>query len=177
MLNPEYVVGLVDGEGSFYVRLNTDQRRRNKVEMKFSVKLRYQDKEILEQLKQFFNCGKVYLQKDNRPNHTDCYRFEVNNRKDIIEKIIFFFDNNSPKIQSRKRDFELFKRIAELSQEEVLDMNLIQNLKEKMHWGLAVYGKTVCTVETSSNSIMSEKQCPSNQPSFASMRPVRDESL
>lgn len=112
MLSNEYVVGLVDGEGSFYVRLNQDERRRNKVELKFSLKLRHQDKEILEQLKQFFNCGEIYIQWDNRKNHTDCYRFEVNNRKDIIEKIIPFFVENSPKIQSRKRDFELFKQIA-----------------------------------------------------------------
>ena len=148
MLNPEYVIGLVDGEGSFYVRLNTDQRRRNKVELKFSVKLRHQDREILQELQQFFDCGKIYLQKDNRPNHTDCYRFEVNKKKEIIQKIIPFFNKNSPKIQSRKRDFELFKHIAELSEQEVPNMKLIQNLKEQMHWGLAVYGKTVCTVGT-----------------------------
>src|SRR3989344_8429564 len=138
MLTPDYIVGLVDGEGSFYVRLNSDIRRRNKVELKFSLKLRYQDKEILEQLQQFFGCGKIYFQKDNRPHHTDCYRFEVNNKKDIIEKIIPFFENNSPKIQSRKRDFELFKQIAILSQEHNLNMEKINLLKQQMHWGLAV---------------------------------------
>ena len=146
MLDSNYVIGLVDGEGSFYVRLNQDPRRRNKVELKFSLKLRHQDKEILEQLQQFFGCGKVYFQKDERPNHTDCYRFEVNNKKDIIEKIIPFFNINSPKIQSRKQDFKLFKEIAELSQKDNFDITAIQNLKNQMHWGLAVYGKTVCTV-------------------------------
>ena len=152
MLNPEYIIGLVDGEGSFYVRLNSDPRRRNKVELKFSVKLRHQDREILEQLQAFFDCGKIYLQKDKRPNHTDCYRYEVNNKKEVIEKIIPFFEKNYPKIQSRKRDFELFKQIAELSQKDNLDLQEIQNLKDKMHWGLAVYEKIVRTVGTSSNS-------------------------
>lgn len=152
MLSEEYIVGLVDGEGSFYVRLNTDVRRRNKVELKFSVKLRHQDKEILESLKQSFGCGNVYFQKDKRPNHSDCYRFEVNNKKDIIEKIIPFFDNNPPKIESRKRDFELFKKIAELSQKDKLDLEKIQLLKNEMHWGLAVYGKTVCTVGMSNQT-------------------------
>lgn len=146
VLDSNYVVGLVDGEGSFYVRLNTDIRRRNIIELKFSLKLRYQDKEILEELQQFFGCGKIYLQKDNRPNHTDCYRFEVNNKKDVIEKIIPFFTVNSPKIQSRKRDFELFKQIAALSQQDTFNRDEVQNLKNQMHWGLAVYGKTVCTV-------------------------------
>src|SRR3989344_1476482 len=142
MLTPDYIIGLVDGEGSFYVRLNSDVRRRNKVELKFSLKLRYQDKEILEQLKQFFDCGNIYLQKDNRPNHTDCFRFEVNNKKDIITKIIPFFEKNSPKIQSRKNDFELFRQIAILSKQDNYNMQIIQNLKEQMHWGLAVYGKS-----------------------------------
>lgn len=54
MLSEDYIIGLVDGEGSFYVRLNKDIRRRNKVEFKFSVKLWHQDKEILEKLQQFF---------------------------------------------------------------------------------------------------------------------------
>lgn len=146
MLSEDYIIGLVDGEGSFYVRLNSDIKRRNKVELKFSLKLRHQDQEILHQLKQFFDCGNVYLQKDKRPNHTDCFRFEVNKREDIIKKIIPFFESHKPKIQSRKRDFELFKKIAELSEEDNSDLEKIQSLKQQMHWGLAVYGKTVCTV-------------------------------
>jgi len=151
VLTGDYIIGLVDGEGSFYVRLNSDVRRRNKVELKFSLKLRQQDKEILQELKQFFNCGNVYLQKDSRPNHTDCFRFEVNKKEDIFNKIIPFFESHQPKIQSRKRDFELFKQIAELSQKDNLDLEKIQSLKQQMHWGLAVYGKTVCTVGTSSS--------------------------
>ncbi|PJC45143.1 hypothetical protein CO038_00135 [Candidatus Pacearchaeota archaeon CG_4_9_14_0_2_um_filter_39_13] len=146
MLSEDYIIGLVDGEGSFYVRLNEDIRRRNKVELKFSVKLRHQDKEILEELQKSFGCGKIYLQKDRRPNHTDCYRFEVNNKKDIAEKVIPFFEKNPPKIQSRKKDFDLFKQIADLSQMTELNMEKINLLKQEMHWGLAVYGKTVRTV-------------------------------
>lgn len=148
MISEEYIIGLVDGEGSFYVRLNEDPRRRNKVEMKFSLKLRHQDKEILEQLQRFFECGNIYIQNDKRKNHSLCYRFEVNRRKDIIEKIIPFFEKNSPKIQSRKRDFEIFREIAKLTEEENLDFDKISILKKQMHWGLAVYGKTVRTVGT-----------------------------
>ena len=144
MISSDYIIGLVDGEGSFYVRINTDLKRRNKIEFKFSVKLRHQDKEILLQLQQFFGCGNVYLQKDNRPNHTDCYRFEVNKKEDIIKKIIPFFEKNYPKIQSRKRDFELFVKIAKLSNQTEVDFKEIQNLKQQIHWGLAQYGKSVC---------------------------------
>ncbi len=151
MLSKDYIVGLVDGEGSFSVRI-PNAKRRAKVELTFSLKLRHHDKEILEELKRFFDCGNVYIQRDKRENHSLCYRFEVHNKKEIIEKIIPFFEENPPKIQSRKLDFELFKQIAELSKQENLDLEKIQNLKNKMHWGLAVYGKTVRTVGTQSSS-------------------------
>jgi hypothetical protein len=145
MLSEEYITGLSDGEGSFSVRI-PNTKRRAKVELTFSLKLRHQDKEILDELQKFFGCGNVYIQRDKRENHSLCYRFEVHNKKDIIGKIIPFFEKNSPKIQSRKRDFELFKQIAELSQKDNLDLEKIQFLKNQLHWGLAVYGKSVCTV-------------------------------
>ena len=150
MLTSDYIVGLVDGEGSFSVRI-PNAKRRAKVELTFSLKLRHQDKAILEELKQFFGCGNIYIQRDKRENHSLCYRFEVHNKKEVIDKIIPFFEKNPPKIQSRKRDFELFKEIAQLSQQDNLDLEKISSLKEQLHWGLAVYGKTVRAVETSGN--------------------------
>ncbi len=150
MLNKEYVLGLVDGEGSFNVRVNR-QRRRARIELKFSLKLRHQDKEMLNELQKFFGCGKVYIQRDKRANHSLCYRFEVQNKKEIIEKIIPFFEQNNPKIQSRKKDFELFRQITELAQNDFVDLEKIEQLKKQMHWGLAVYRKTVRAVGTRSN--------------------------
>ena len=151
MLSNDYIVGLVDGEGSFTVYVkNPDStkktKRRVKVEPRFYIKLIEKDKDILYELKRFFDCGNVYLQKDPRPNHTDCYRFEVNKKEDIFNKIIPFFEKNPPKIESRKRDFELFKQISKLSRQNILDKEKIKLLKQEMHWGLAVYGKTVRTV-------------------------------
>ena len=149
-LDASYVVGLVDGEGSFNVRVNR-QRRRARVELKFSLKLRYQDKEMLDSLQHFLGCGKVYIQRDDRKNHSLCYRFEVQNKKQIVEQIIPFFDKNPPKIPSRYRDFELFKQIVELSSKEPIDLEKIEQIKSQMHWGLAAYGKSVRAVETRSN--------------------------
>ncbi len=134
MLNKEYIIGLVDGEGSFNVQIRND-RKKTRVQLKFSVKLRHQDKEILYELQKFFGCGTVYIQKDKRKNHSTCYRFEVQNKKDIKEKIIPFFQSNLPKIASRKRDFELFQKIEELSNNQPIDFQFIQNIKNQMHWG------------------------------------------
>lgn len=141
MISADYIIGLVDGEGSFNVRINEDTNRRAKVELKFSLKLRHQDREILDELQKFFGCGKVYIQRDKRENHSLCYRFEVQNKKSIIEKIIPFFKENSPKIPSRKRDFELFSQIVKLSEEDKIDFDKIKNLKAQLHWGSLHTGK------------------------------------
>lgn len=140
-MNPNYVVGLVDGEGSFsvYVRKSgqTRTKRRVLVEPKFFVKLVEKDKVILEALRKFFDCGKIYFQKDSRPNHQPCYRFEVFNRNDLNEKIIPFFQKYPPQFPSKKKDFDLFREITEkinrgshLTKQGILK---IYRIKEKMH--------------------------------------------
>ena len=117
-LKPDYIVGLVDGEGSFtvYVRdpNKPSKNRRVTVEPKFYIKLIERDKEILDSVQKFFDCGTVYFQKDNRPNHQHCYRYEVFNRKDIVEIIIPFFKLNTPKFPSKNHDFSIFCKIMEL---------------------------------------------------------------
>src|SRR5437764_897963 len=113
ILTKEYVVGLVDGEGSFtaYVR-NLDESkekiRRVRIEPRFYLKLIEDDKAILYALKDFFGCGNVYFQKDSRENHKDCYRFEVSNRKDLEVKIIPFFQRYPLRFASKRKDFEIF---------------------------------------------------------------------
>jgi len=114
MLTADYVVGLVDGEGSFAVHFNRSKRRRAKVEPKFCLKLRAEDRPVLDELCEFFECGKVYIQRDRRPNHCLCFRFEVNNRTDLREKIIPFFLQHPPRFPSKKRDFDLFRQVVEL---------------------------------------------------------------
>jgi hypothetical protein len=163
MLTKDYVVGLVDGEGSFIVNFRTKNRKKPKIEFHFSLKLRYHDKRILEELQTFFNCGRIYIQRDRRIYHSLCYRFNVTSIVDIKTKMIPFFNSNLPRIQSRLRDFKLFTRIVQLNDADHINYDQIKHLKSQMHWGLAVYGKTVRTVGTQSSK--SEMQCPSSQPS------------
>ncbi len=141
-LNPDYIVGLVDGEGSFtvYIRdpkLPRTKSRRVTVEPKFYIKLIEKDKEILEGLKQYFGCGSVYFQKDNRPNHQHCYRYEVYNREDLTKIIIPFFQKNRLKFPSKRNDFELFcKMMTMIIQKEHLQKSGLEKLfrlKQCMH--------------------------------------------
>ena len=142
MLNEDYIVGLIDGEGSFtvYVR-NPDSskkvKRRVKVEPRFYVKFVEKDKDILYKLKKYFGCGSIYFQKDNRPNHQNCYRFEVFRRDDLVNIIIPFFRKNNLKLHSKKKDFELFCRLLKMikNNAHLTDNGLkkIFEIKQKMH--------------------------------------------
>ncbi len=85
-ITPDYITGLVDGEGSFTVYVKDpdskkEVKRRVKAEPRFYLKLIEKDKDILYQLKDYFGCGNVYFQRDKRKNHQNCYRYEVANRE------------------------------------------------------------------------------------------------
>lgn len=141
-LDANYIVGLVDGEGSFtaYVKDPDSKKlvqRRTKVEPRFFLKLQEKDKKILYELKEYFGCGNVYFQKDSRANHQNCYRFEVSNRNDLQNIIIPFFKSNSLRLRSKNGDFEIFCQILQLvlKKEHLKESGLrkIYNLKQKMH--------------------------------------------
>ena len=142
MLTNDYVVGLVDGEGSFTVYVKNPEStskviRRVKTEPKFYLKLIEKDKIILYQLQKFFDCGNIYLQKDSRPNHQQCYRYEVSNRADLEKIIIPFFRRNPLRFISKKKDFELFCRIfRKIKKGEHFNKNGLQEIfriKRLMH--------------------------------------------
>ena len=141
-LDQNYVVGLVDGEGSFTAYVKDPEsskivQRRTKVEPRFYIKLIEKDKKILYELKKFFGCGNVYFQGDKRANHQDCYRFEVANRHDLLNTIIPFFRKNSLMLRSKKSDFEIFCKIIRMvmNNDHLNDIGLreIYKLKQKMH--------------------------------------------
>ena len=114
MLSAEYVVGLVDGEGSFSVHVAAEHsvaKRRAKVEPRFFVKLIERDKRLLEELQAFFNSGTLYFQRDDRPNHQHCYRYEVYNREELAMTIVPFFETHPLRTISKQRDFLFFREI------------------------------------------------------------------
>ena len=142
MLKPDYVLGLVDGEGSFtvYIRdpdLQKIVKRRVRAEPRFYLKLIEKDKNILYELKEFFGCGNIYFQGDRRRNHQNCYRYEVTHRRDLEEAIIPFFRRNKLKLPSKRNDFEIFcKLIGMINQGLHLNpsgLRKMYNLKRAMH--------------------------------------------
>ncbi len=141
-LSNDYIVGLVDGEGSFTVYIKNPNNlkkveRRVKAEPRFYIKLIEKDKDILYELKNYFGCGNVYFQKDTRPNHQNCYRFEVTNRDNLEKIIIPFFKKNKLRFNSKQNDFKLFcnlmERVKKGEHLTNIGLNEMLKIKKLMH--------------------------------------------
>lgn len=142
MITTEYIIGLVDGEGSFtcYIK-DPDKKNRSKrrvyAEPRFYLKLIEKDKDILFELKKYFGCGNVYFQKDTRPNHQNCYRYEVSNRKDLENIVIPFFTKHQLRFKSKKKDFKIFcilmTRIKKGEHLTKSGLRKLYKIKQEMH--------------------------------------------
>ena len=113
-VSPDYVVGLTDGEGCFYVLVKPPYNQKGGaiVQLSFLIKVKEEDKIILDKAREVLNCGSVYFQKEKRLNHAQCYRYTVNSHRDILEKIIPFFNRYPLQSISKQRNFSIFCEIA-----------------------------------------------------------------
>ena len=67
----------------------------------------------MHDLKEFFECGKVFINRRNDNHRESLYRFCVRSIVDLREKIIPFFQENQLRTAKRE-DFEKFARVLEL---------------------------------------------------------------
>ena len=86
-LHPQYVVGFIDGEGSFWVSIYRDETMRNKIfcRAEFSIELRADDREILERIRKTLGCGKIYDCKYERYGWYPHVKYKVSRLDEISE--------------------------------------------------------------------------------------------
>ncbi|MFA4998535.1 MAG: LAGLIDADG family homing endonuclease [Candidatus Paceibacterota bacterium] len=140
MLSVDYIVGLTDGEGSFtaYIRPPDEKYKAKnyRIECHYYIKLREDDLPLLKKVKQFFPFGRISFQRDNRPNHKNCYRFEVTNLKQLREMIVPFFKQH-PLQSKRIKDFNLFCKIigavCKKDHQSRVGLERIRQWKSQMH--------------------------------------------
>ncbi len=148
LLNPWFVVGLIDGEGCFCITVSRHKTKRLGLDprLMFEVEMIIEDKPLLERLQAFFNCGSIYELKYTRYGWRPHAKFAVKSHKDIVEKIVPFFEKYP--LQSKKaKDFayfceavELFKQKEHLSIEGINKLRQIQsrmNMRKKDKWSSA----------------------------------------
>lgn len=114
-MSPDYITGLTDGEGCFYIgiRLPKGPFKTVRVEPHFYIKLRGDNLPLLEEVRKILKCGAIYYQNEKRINHSACYRYEVNNIKDLKEILVPFFEK-FPLLGVKQNDFLIFKEVVSL---------------------------------------------------------------
>ncbi len=106
-LDPQWIVGFVDGEGCFFVGINPHPSLRMGVQVlpEFTVVQHKSDVQLLYGLKRYFGCGVV------RRNHGDRMAYRVRGHSHLLDNILPFFEEH--KLKSKKRiEFERFRTVV-----------------------------------------------------------------
>ena len=137
VLDPWFVVGFTDGEGSFTITIYKDKEYVTgwHIQAMYQIHLHAKDLPLLKQIQSFFGVGTIQTIKSN---NSAIYR--VTHKKELIERIIPFFDKYNLLTQKRA-DFELFKSVVILMQnrEHITKEGLIKivNIKASINKGLS----------------------------------------
>jgi hypothetical protein len=108
-----WVVGFVDGEGCFSVSI----QRCNVVKLgwqvfpEFVVTQGARSVDVLHFLRDFFDCGRVYINNRTDNHKEPIYRFCVRALCDLREKVIPFFKEN-PLRTAKRQAFEVFAEVV-----------------------------------------------------------------
>ena len=108
-----WIVGFIDGEGCFSITVQKSPNTRLgwQIFPEFVVTQGEKSWRALQNLKDFFNCGNIFVNKRYDNHKAYLYRYCVRSIKDIKEKVIPFFTKNQ--LQTAKRnDFEIFMLIS-----------------------------------------------------------------
>ena len=135
-INPYWVAGFVDGEGTFYVGINKNKTMSigYQVLPEFRIVQHKKDIKLLYALKTFFGAGVV------RINHDDRYELRIRSL-DHLNKIILPFFDKHPLITQKQFDFIKFKRIIGLMNKnmhlnkngllKIIDLASLMNRQDK----------------------------------------------
>ena len=106
-LDPQWIVGFVDGKGCFFVGINPHRLLKvtPQVLPEFSVVSDKRDIQILYGLKSYFGCGVVRTDGDDRMS------YRVRGHNHLLDIILPFFERH--KLKSKKRvEFQRFRSVV-----------------------------------------------------------------
>ena len=112
-LNPHYVGGFIDGEGSFSVSIGKHKtlKRGLEVRCEFEIELRADDREILERICVTLGCGKIYDCSYERYGWYPHVKYKITSTKNM-EKYLFPFLDRYPLQAKKAKAYLLFKEIV-----------------------------------------------------------------
>jgi hypothetical protein len=108
-LDPNWIVGFVDGEGCFSVSFvrNKTTRFGYQIFVEFVITQGEKSLHVLEDIQEYLECGKIYRNTRHDNHREDLFRYCVRSVNDLATKIIPFFDIY-PLKTAKRDDFESF---------------------------------------------------------------------
>jgi len=134
---PEFISGLVTGEGCFYADSGFDQKYKNKYRLRlfFEIEMRADESNLLDEVRNHLRCGNLYYLNFGRykgyeqKNWRDHIKYRVSSFEDIALKVIPFFEIYRL-YGTKLKSFELFRSLATYIEEKKhLDSNYILEIK------------------------------------------------
>jgi hypothetical protein len=135
----QWVVGFVDGEGCFSVPIFRQRSARLgwQVQPEFAVVQSAPSAHVLGELKQFFRCGQVGINRRHDNHRYDMYRWSVRSFEDLNRRIVPFFEHN-PLRTVKASEFAKFAAVIRLMSERrhltVAGLTQIAKIAESMNF-------------------------------------------
>ena len=109
-LDPWFVTGLAEGEGCFCISFAVRAKLRTGLEARpsFSLSLNERDRELLEDLKAFFECGWIRQSRSDRT-----FKYEVRAISDLVAYIVPHFER-FPLGGAKRRSFVGFAEVCRM---------------------------------------------------------------
>ena len=115
IVNPWWIAGFVDGEGCFSISFvkNNSVRFGYQIFTEFVLTQGEKSIDALQQVADYFHCGKIYRNNRHDNHRETLYRYCVRSRADLQAIIIPFFQRYQLKT-AKRADFEIFNRVVEM---------------------------------------------------------------
>jgi len=127
-INPWYVTGLIEGEGSFSISFSLRKKLNVGIETRpsFSVTLNQRDLPLIKSIHQYFGCGAIRFSKSDRT-----YKFEVRSIQELVKKVNPHFVKYPLKGEKRK-DFDTFEELCRMIHANLhLNVSYMQTIVER----------------------------------------------
>jgi hypothetical protein len=111
----QWIVGFVDGEGCFSVPIfrNSTTRLGWQVQPEFVVAQGARSVHVLHDLRRYFGCGRVNVNRRYDNHREDMYRWAVKSMSDLDETIVPFFEQH-PLRTAKVEAFERFSTVVRM---------------------------------------------------------------
>lgn len=113
-MDPWFVSGFVDGEGSFLVSFSCREKMNLGVEVRpsFAVAQHERNEAVLQSIQEYFQCGTIRF---NRSDQT--YKYEVRSLDELRRCVTPHFEEY-PLFTSKRKDFEALRTICQMMAEK-----------------------------------------------------------